>query len=234
MRVKPLQILILLGVVCIIGLPLLAGSERRAQVTAWAMGGNHFTPDDLKYHIAPASGGIPDEEHIPLTLEARLKHLLSRPALDQWEAELPNRYNCPFFTYARNTYFFHEQDGKAEKWMALTKDDVKQYRRKMVEYLRQLDRDGKKLVWDKSMEAGTPVEQRRGIIYTGGEGKTIERLRIALYMLKNVIKTKLPIEVYHYPGEFTDEKLRNEFINELGVELVESKAPKTDGKAWRE
>lgn len=234
MRIKPLQLLILLGIVAIIGLPLIAGSDRRALVTAWAMGGNRFTPDDLKYHIAPPSGGIPDEEGVPLNLEARLKHLLSRPALDQWEAELSNRYNCPFFTYARNTYFFHEQDNKDEKWKALTKDEVKTYRRKMVEYLRQLDRDGKKLVWDKSMEANTPVNQRRGIIYTGGEGKTIERLRIALYMLKNVIKTKLPVEVYHYPGEFTDEKLRNEFINELGVQLVETTAPKTDGKAWRE
>jgi hypothetical protein len=170
--------LLLFGVGLIIVVPLLAGSDRRAQMhsyistTRLGKGAGHRHSPELSSHIAPPSGGIPDEEDVPLTLEARLKYLLERPALEQFEAELPNRHACPMFTYARNTYFFHE--GKDEHWKAITANDVRQYRRRMVDYFRDLDDDGKtKLVWDKSMEANTPADQRRGIIYTGGEGVSI-------------------------------------------------------------
>jgi len=170
-----MQLLLLVGVGLVIVIPLIAGSERRAQVGDYlkttrlggAYGYHRHSPE-LSSHIAPPSGGIPDDEDVPLTLEARLTYLLGRPALDQWEAELPNRHACPMFTYARNTYFFH--DGKDAEWDKVKKDDVRRYRQKMVDYFRELDRKGVKLVWDKSMEANTPVEQRRGIIYTGGEG----------------------------------------------------------------
>lgn len=53
-------------------------------------------------------------------------------------------------------------------------------------------------------------------------------------MLRNVIKSTLPVEVYYFPGEMTDQKIRDEFINDYNVELVESTARKTDGKSWRE
>lgn len=39
----------------------------------------------------------------------------------------------------------------------------------MVEYMRKVERDGKNLVWDKSMEEGVPKESRRGLIMSGGE-----------------------------------------------------------------
>lgn len=52
-------------------------------------------------------------------------------------------------------------------------------------------------------------------------------------MLRNVIKSKLPVEIYHYEGEFSDEKLRKEFIDDYGVTLVQSSAKKTEGKAWQ-
>jgi hypothetical protein len=105
---------------------------------------------------------------LPLTLEARLSYLLSRPVLEQWEAELSNRYNCPFYTYSRNTYFFHHQ-GNEEKWRGVGKDEIRKYRNKMVEYLRGVERAGGSVVWDESLEKDTPVDQRRGIIMTGGD-----------------------------------------------------------------
>lgn len=52
-------------------------------------------------------------------------------------------------------------------------------------------------------------------------------------MLRNVLKSTLPVEIYHYEGEFADEKLRKEFIDDYGVTLVQSSAKKTDGKAWQ-
>lgn len=38
-----------------------------------------------------------------LSLDARLKELLDRPALDQWEFETLCRHGCPFYTYSRNS-----------------------------------------------------------------------------------------------------------------------------------
>lgn len=103
-----------------------------------------------------------------MTLEARLNYLLSRPALWQWEAELPSRHGCPFYTYNRNTYFFH--DGKPEQWEAVSPTDIKRYRTKIVDYFRQVEREGGKLIWEPEMELGVPLDQRRGLIYTAGDG----------------------------------------------------------------
>lgn len=176
LRIRPLQLLLLGIVAFVIVVPLLAGSERRARMHDYIKSNGllngHGHSAELSSHIAPPSGGIPDDEDVPLTLEARLKYLLHRPALDQWESELTNRHGCPMYTYSRNTYFFHE--GKDNEWSKVTKDDVRRYRQKMVDYFRALEREGTALVWDKSMEAKTPANQRRGIIYTGGEGVSLE------------------------------------------------------------
>lgn len=119
-------------------------------------------------HIPPPSGRLPDSLGIPLTLEARLKYLLSRPALHQWEAELPNRYACPFYTYNRNTYFFHQE--KINQWEGIGPDDIKRYRSNIVEYFRKVEREGGKLLWEDEMEANVPKNERRGLIYTVGDG----------------------------------------------------------------
>jgi alpha 1,2-mannosyltransferase len=128
----------------------------------------YVTTDISTLHVPVANGGIPENIDVPLTLEARLSYLLSRPALWQWEAELPSRHKCPFYTYNRNVYFFH--DGKPEQWERVSPTDIRRYRSKMVDYLRGVEREGGKLVWDPSMEAGVPKDQRKGIIYAAGEG----------------------------------------------------------------
>jgi hypothetical protein len=115
--------------------------------------------------LNPASPGNAD---LPLTLEARLSDLLSRPVLDHWEAELTNRYHCPFYTYTRNTYFFHHQ-GNEEKWRALDKAEIRKYRNKIVEYLRGVESSGGHVVWEESMERDVPINMRKGIIMTGGD-----------------------------------------------------------------
>jgi hypothetical protein len=55
-------------------------------------------------------------------------------------------------------------------WQSIGQTEIRKYRSKMVEYLRKVEREGKKLVWDKSMEDGVPKESRRGLIMSGGEG----------------------------------------------------------------
>ena len=72
------------------------------------------------------------------------------------------------YTYSRNTYFFH--DGKDQRWAEVNKHDIHEYRARMVEYLRDIERDGAKLVWEEGMDSHVPVDMRRGLIMTGGDG----------------------------------------------------------------
>jgi len=164
--IRSSQILILLSLGAVITLPFLFAS-RTTLLPSFLTSAN----DPSTQHIPAATGGLADELKIPLTLEARLSHLLSRPALHQWEAELGSRHGCPFYTYARNTYFFH--DGKPEQWEKIGPTDVRRYRSKMVDYLRRVEREGGKLVWEPSMEAHVSTKDRRGIILTGDVGVSI-------------------------------------------------------------
>ncbi|KAK1927346.1 mannosyltransferase putative-domain-containing protein [Papiliotrema laurentii] len=166
-------------------------------------------------HIPRPSGGIHD---LPLTLEVRLSWLLSRPALAQWEAELPSRHACPMFTYSRNTYFFHNGD-VTDHWAAIGPTEIRKYRSKMVEYLRNVERQGGKLVWEKGMDDHVPKHLRRGLILTGGQGKTLERVKLSLHMLRNVIGSTIPIELYHFPDELQDEEERRELEDSFDVAL---------------
>lgn len=164
--IRPSQLLLLLGLSALVSLPFIF--HHQTSLIPNYFSHKYITTDLSTQHIPVASGGLEPHLNIPLTLEARLSYLLSRPALEQWEAELPSRHGCPFYTYARNTYFFH--DGKPEQWERLSAQDVRRYRSKIVDHLRGVEREGGKLVWDKSLEAATPVSERRGLIFTGDEG----------------------------------------------------------------
>jgi alpha 1,2-mannosyltransferase len=164
-RLRAVHVFLLLTV-GLISIPLFT-HQSPASIQSY-FNSNLVTTDLSLQHIPLASGGLDDNLNIPLTLEARLSYLLSRPALYQWEAELPNRHACPFYTFSRNTYFFH--DGKPEQWEQIGPTEIRRYRSKMVDYLRGVEREGGKLVWDKSLEKDTPVNMRRGIILTGNEG----------------------------------------------------------------
>lgn len=119
--------------------------------------------------IPPPTGGL-DPSVIPLTLETRLQYLLARPELNQWEVEYSNRYKCPFYTYNRNTYFFHVDGNKPEQWEALNSGDVARYRHTLVDYLRKVEKQGEKLVWEDGMDSHVPKNERRGLIFTAGDG----------------------------------------------------------------
>lgn len=165
-RLRAVHVFLLLAV-GLITVPLIY-SHDDPRIKSYFSPNQYITTDLSTQHIPIASGGLAENLNIPLTLEARLSYLLSRPALHQWEAELPSRHGCPFYTYSRNTYFFH--DGKPEQWEQITPTDIRRYRSKMVDYLRGVEREGGKLIWDESMQKDTPNDMRRGIILTGNEG----------------------------------------------------------------
>lgn len=165
-RVRPVQAALLLVAAVVILAPAFMGADRREHLRDYVAASITRT---APAHVAPATGGL-DPAVFPLTLEARLEHLLSRPALDHGESEIVNAYNCPHYTYSRDTYFFHEADegARIKRWKELDKNKVKAARQKIIQYFKDLDTRKVPLVWHKGMEASTPEHLRRGIIYTGG------------------------------------------------------------------
>jgi len=51
-------------------------------------------------------------------------------------------------------------------------------------------------------------------------------------MLRNVIGSKIPVELYHFPDEFTDADARKQ-LEEYDIALKTIQAPRSSGdKAW--
>lgn len=52
-------------------------------------------------------------------------------------------------------------------------------------------------------------------------------------MLRNVIDSKIPIELYHFPDEFTDANARKQVEEEYDIALKTIQVPRSSGdKAW--
>ena len=51
-------------------------------------------------------------------------------------------------------------------------------------------------------------------------------------MLRNVLHSKLPIEMYHFPDEMQDEALRTELAESFDIRLKEVGGKRRDGKSW--
>lgn len=166
-RMRPVQAALLFAVVVLLLSPAFIGEDRRDHLRSYVAASIQKTPGSQQ--VAQPTGGL-DPHQVPLTLEARLEHFLSRPALDHGESEIVNAYQCPHYTFSRDTYFFHEADegARIDRWKKLDKNAVKLARSKIVEYFKELDKKKVPLIWDRSMERDTPAHLRRGIIYTGG------------------------------------------------------------------
>ena len=57
-------------------------------------------------------------------------------------------------------------------------------------------------------------------------------MKLSLYMLRHVIKSKIPVELYHFPDELQDESVREELTVEYGVMLRSAGQRRQDGKSW--
>lgn len=177
LSLKPYQSLLLVLAAGLIALPILEFSSGSTNGIVSSSASKVLNNLGIGYttYDSPTSGLITIQTagghaSLPLTLPARLANLLARPALEQWEQEVLNRHACPFYTFSRNTYFFH--DGKPEQWEKLGRDEVRKYRSKMVDSLRDIEREGTPLVWEPEM-LGEGGVVKRGLIFTGGGGVSL-------------------------------------------------------------
>lgn len=53
-------------------------------------------------------------------------------------------------------------------------------------------------------------------------------------MLRNVLHSTLPIEMYHFTGELEDKELRAELEASYDLRLVEVSGKRPNGKSWSE
>lgn len=165
------------------------------------------------------------------SLDERLRELMERPALDQWEMEHLNRHECPFYTFSRNTYFYH--DGKDSEWESIKRADVVRYRNAMVSHLKEVEASGDHLVWTPEYaRERSGGEIKRGIILTGGEGSSFQRLKMLLGVLRGPLGSTLPVEVYHFPDELSNPEMRGELeaFGNLRIRILDGKH--ADGKNW--
>ncbi|KAJ9118619.1 hypothetical protein QFC22_003839 [Naganishia vaughanmartiniae] len=108
------------------------------------------------------------EKQEMMSLDARLRELLDRPALEQWEFEPLCR-----------PYFYH--DGKDSEWQAIGREDIRRYRNSMVSHLKDVEASGDHLVWTQDYLRDHGGSVKRGIILTGGEGDNIPLIDPAVH-----------------------------------------------------
>lgn len=145
----------------------------------------------------------------------------------------------PRYTFHRDDYFFH--NGKEPAWRSFGARQVADARQDIVRHIDRLREEGIPVVWTPSLLRPPYQTQdigkvKRGIIYSGADGKILQRLRLSLHMLRDILGSKLPVEIYHFPHELQDEKTRAGLMEDFGdgVELKVVHGAHGDGKNYRE
>ncbi|RXK37236.1 hypothetical protein M231_05526 [Tremella mesenterica] len=187
--------------------------------------------------LTKASGAKVDGNGAKELME-KLESFVRRPAWDHPVLEYPSRQGCPMGTMDRDGYFFHQ--GKTELWTSISSMTIRQKRQALLDYFKKLQIENIPIVWSKDLlqqpfQTLNPGKPLRGIIYAAGDGKALKRLRLSLHMLRNVVKSTLPIEIYHYPDELLQPGDKEGLIQDFGegIITVEMNHAKVDGKQWR-
>ncbi|CAE6510870.1 unnamed protein product [Rhizoctonia solani] len=176
-----------------------------------------ITPD------APTKGtATPNYDDISIkdkTLRKKLSELLSRPIRTHEEALTFNVQSCPM--EAADKQVNRDQlKGNSVFWERITTDEISQRRKAIVQYLEAIEKDGTELV------ANGRVPKGRGIVMTGGNKDTVQRMLVSLRILRHEYKCTLGVEVFSFPGEITDQN-QVRALADLGATVQE-----VDG-AWK-
>ncbi|ORY35899.1 mannosyltransferase putative-domain-containing protein [Naematelia encephala] len=168
----------------------------------------------------------------PLDLDWRLEQFRNRPVWEHAELQYPSRYACPLTTFNRDEYFFNRW--RLEKWPAIRASQLREWRQELFDYISECKSAGIPLVWSDVLLDGQQHQSQRGILYAGGDGKALKRLRLSLHFLRNVVNSELPVEIYHYPDEFQGPGVKDGLLNDFGpgIRLVEV-GGKHEGKNWQ-
>ncbi|CAE6524648.1 unnamed protein product [Rhizoctonia solani] len=150
------------------------------------------------------------------SLRKKLSELLSRPIRTHEEALAVNVQACPIEA-ADNQVNRDQLNGNSAFWERITTDEILQRRKAIVRYLEATEKDGIELV------ASGRVHKGQGIVMTGGNKDTVQRILVSLRILRHEYKCKLGVEVFSFPGEISNqEDVRA--LADLGATVREIKA----------
>ncbi|KAJ1309263.1 hypothetical protein OPQ81_004927 [Rhizoctonia solani] len=158
-------------------------------------------------------------------LREKLSELLARPIRTHKEALEFNIQACPIETADKQV---NRDQLKADSafWESITTDDILQRRKDIIKYLEAIEKDGTELVANERAHKG------QGIVMTGGNKDTVQRILVSLRILRREYKCTLGVEVFSFPGEITDQNHVRE-LADLGATVRElSGFKKVDG-AWK-
>ncbi|WVQ71378.1 hypothetical protein IAR50_000909 [Cryptococcus sp. DSM 104548] len=160
-----------------------------------------------------------------LVLAQKLQSFLTRPILSHKEALAENELGCPRKT-ADGLVNPDQYEGGKDFWEGVGEEEIVERRADIVKYI------------SERLEAGQEVIGRqgklglgRGIVMTAGNKDTTWRTITTMKHLRG-LGVDLPIEVFHFTGELSNKKQRQE-IEELGGTLREAKGLFRDDGAWK-
>ncbi|CAE6422122.1 unnamed protein product [Rhizoctonia solani] len=131
-------------------------------------------------------------------LRKKLSGLLSRPIRTHKEALELNAQTCPI-EVADKQVNRDQLNGNSAFWERITTDEISQRRNAIVGYLESAEKNGTELVASGRFHKG------RGIVMTGGNKDTVQRILVSLRILRHEYKCKLGVEVFSFPGEITNQ-----------------------------
>ncbi|KAK8870048.1 hypothetical protein IAR55_000618 [Kwoniella newhampshirensis] len=185
-------------------------------------------PLPYAYHLQFPSRTLPKALLTPALypLASRLVDFLHRPILSHSEAKEGNDAGCPR-DLADKLVNPDQYNGDSGFWMDdVTTEEIVRRRADMVRWLEErVDKGEEVLGQDGKTGEG------RGIVLTGGNQDTTLRTITAIKHLRR-LNVDLPIEVFHYSDELTNQNQRKE-IEDLGATLREAKGLEKVEGVWK-
>lgn len=125
-------------------------------------------------------------------LHARLQDLWDAPIEEPANWVKHNSATCSRerVKQAQNDWLTQEMAGT---WHSLNSSDVRGYRKQMIDYLVEADRQA----FMDPKKAGSG----RGLVFTAGNADTYSRVLLTLKLMKKYYHTALPSEIFSFPGE---------------------------------
>ncbi|KAG8862786.1 hypothetical protein FRB96_000796 [Tulasnella sp. 330] len=158
-------------------------------------------------------------------LASRLSEFLHRPILSYDESIEYNQEHCPL-PVSDALVNPDQLRGEGQFWREnVGVEKIAQMRAGIIKLLEERIKEGFQVVGSDSMSGG------RGIVVAGGNQDTTLRLITVLRHLRRLNNT-LPIELFHFPRELTDE-VQRETIRGLGASIREISGVQKSPGAWK-
>lgn len=108
-------------------------------------------------------------------------------------------------------------------WSTLSSHRIKELRQDMISYLRKASSEGKM--------SSSAWGEGKGLVFTAGNADTFSRVLTTLKLLNKHLDTKLPVEIFSFPGEIPTDEVKKELESFGAKFMVVENAVKDSTKA---